>query len=650
MVAVTAWVVTKRLAPPTATGFVLTAYVVGFAEIVAVTLALSVARSLFSWTVLLGLALVLLAALGPWLRRAPTQTSLLRGLAALRSGLRDPIVAVLAITGAIGLGYCAALGLFTPPNDWDAMTYHLARAAFWIQQHAVAYVADSPFAPINAYPPNAEIGALLTLILSGGDRYVGVVQFVALLATATGIYGIGRRIGLDVPAALFGALAFLTLPVVVLQGWTALNDLVVASFLVAATYYLLGTTRVELSFGGLALALAVGTKFTALIALPLVALVALVGQPRRRWLEVALATAAGAAIGSYWLVVNLVHTGSVDAGAAEALGQNPARSPQAILARTTRMLVRFADSQRLGRDVILFLVVGAVLLVVAVTDRPQARKLPFLALGLAAVASLPAAMPTLGEALLKAHEKLWLTFGSRDLAFLDENRDPHSPSTVYSYFGSLGFLLIGAGIVLGALAVRQGSIRRVTLVLAAAPLVFALLLATATAYDPFRGRFFMFSVALSASTWGLVLRHRWLAWGATAIALVTVPLAFVHSTEKPAGISFLERGASQGVWGKSREQVQTWNRGGGTAQTIEFFTTVPRESHVGLRVGEDDWVYPYFGSQLGRTVVFARAGVSLDGLDWLVVAPDQAAPPSSAWSTALETADGWRVYRRAAAE
>ena len=649
MVAMTAYVATRRLAPPTTTDVVLGAYLVGFAEIVAIVLALSVVRSLYAWTVLACLAVVLVVTLGASFRTT-SHRSPLSGLRTLRAASRDPVVAVLAIGVVIGLGYSAVLGLLTPSNDWDAMTYHLARAAFWIQQHAVAYVPNSPFAPINAYPPNAEIGALLTLILSGGDRYVGAVQFVALLATASGTYGIGRRIGLDAPAALFGALAFLTLPVVLLQSWTALNDIVVASFLVAATYFLLGTTRVDLGLAGVALALAVGTKFTALIALPLVALVALVGQSRHRWLTIAVTTAAGAAIGSVWLVVNLVHTGSIDAGAADALGQDPARSPQAILARATRMLVRFADSQRLGRDVILYLVVGAALFVVAtVIDRPKARRLPFVALGLAVVAALPAAMPTIGEALLRAHEKLWVTLGSRDLAFLDKNRDPHSPSTVFSYYGSLGIVLIVTGIVLSVLAVRRGVVRREALVLAAAPLAFALLLATAAAYDPFRGRFFMFPVALAAATWGLVLPHRWLAWGATAIAVVTVPLVFVHSTEKPAGIALLERGTTRGVWGKSREQVQTWTRGGGTARTIEFFKNIPHESRVGLRVGEDDWVYPYFGRHLERRVVFAPPRVPLDGLDWLVVAPGHAAPAASSWSTALETADGWHVYRRIAA-
>jgi hypothetical protein len=82
------------------------------------------------------------------------------------------------------------------------------------------------------------------------------------------VFGLARRLGLEASAAWFAGLAFLSLPLVLLQSSTALNDLVVGSFLVAATFLLLGTTRVELVLGAAAVAQAVGTKFTAYIALP----------------------------------------------------------------------------------------------------------------------------------------------------------------------------------------------------------------------------------------------------------------------------------------------------------------------------------------------------------------------------------------------
>jgi hypothetical protein len=254
-------------------------------------------------------------------------------------------------------------------------------------------------------------------------------------------------------------------------------------------------------------------------------------------------------------------------------------------------------------------------------------------------------MRTLGDQFLRIHEKLWLTVGSRDLAFLDDNRDQHSPSTVYSYFGSLGFVLIATGIVLAALSVRRRTVAPVAVALAAAPILFAFVLSIAIAYDPFRGRFFVFSVALAAATWGLALPHRWLAWGAAAIALVTVPLSFVHSTEKPLNHSIFDGGTNSSVWGTSRETVQTWLRQDGTSEVVDFFAREPQRGRVGLRVRADDWIYPFSGRTLGRDVVFVPDGPVDPTLDWLVVSPDDEGAPGARWSVVLRTDDGWRVYR-----
>ncbi len=185
------------------------------------------------------------------------------------------------------------------------------------------------------------------------------------------------------------------------------------------------------------------------------------------------------------------------------------------------------------------------------------------------------------------------------------------------------------------------------LALATAPIIFALVLSIAIEYDPFRGRFFIFAMALAASTWGLALPHRWLAWGAAAIALVTVPLSFVHSTEKPLNHSIFERGTNSSVWGTSRESVQTWLRQDGTAELVEFFAREPLQGRVGLRVRADDWIYPYSGRTLGRDLAFVPGGPIDPTLNWLVVNPEDERAPGARWSLVLRTDDGWRVYRPA---
>ena len=116
------------------------------------------------------------------------------------------------------------------------------------------------------------------------------------------------------PEALVAGLLVATLPVIALQASTAQNDLVVASFLVAAVVLLLDRYSGAAPWlAGAATALALGTKVTALIAIPVLLVVALVVWPERQGARLA-AVLLGSAAGSYWYVVNWRHTGSWDGG------------------------------------------------------------------------------------------------------------------------------------------------------------------------------------------------------------------------------------------------------------------------------------------------------------------------------------------------
>ena len=139
--------------------------------------------------------------------------------------------------------YAVALGLATPQNDFDTVFDHLWRAALWRENQAVGY-PDCDCAPyINAYPPHGEMGVLATMVLGGSDRYAALVQAAAFVALAVGVVGVARGLGLARREALLGALLVATLPVIALQASTAQNDLVVASFVVAAAAFLLDKGR-----------------------------------------------------------------------------------------------------------------------------------------------------------------------------------------------------------------------------------------------------------------------------------------------------------------------------------------------------------------------------------------------------------------------
>src|SRR4029079_8445323 len=295
-------------------GFVLAVYILATAEIVAVSLALSTVRGLTRPALLAVVVVVFgLALCARWWSDRPRPR-----LAPLGHALRDAlddraVVALAALAVAVHL-YLLAVALAFPQSLPDTLLYHLPRAALWKQQHAVAYVLDVPDNRIDAFPPVAEIEAAASMILSDGDRYVGLVQVFAVAGACAAIVGIARRLGLSRRAALFGALAFATFTVVALQAPTALNDLVVASLLVVCAYFALGSSRVELGLAATALALGLGAKGTVIYALPVLAAFVLASQPRSRWWSLAGAGAAGLAGGSFWFVLNLVETGDPRGG------------------------------------------------------------------------------------------------------------------------------------------------------------------------------------------------------------------------------------------------------------------------------------------------------------------------------------------------
>ena len=191
---------------------------------------------------------------------------------ALREALGDRAVAALAALAVAVHLYLLAVALAFPQSLPDTLLYHLPRAALWKQQHAVAYVLDAPDVRINAFPPVAEIESMASMVLSDGDRYVGLVQLLAVAGACGAIVGIARRLGMSRRAALFGSLAFATFTVVALQAPTALDDLVVASLLIVCAYFALGSSRAELGLATTALALASARRGRSSLGCPFSAL------------------------------------------------------------------------------------------------------------------------------------------------------------------------------------------------------------------------------------------------------------------------------------------------------------------------------------------------------------------------------------------
>ncbi len=651
----TAGLLAASLRLPGATDFLLAGYLIAAAEMIAVALALSPFDALTRPALLIACGALLVVAVGVWvIRGRPAPPSLRPAACAARKAFRDPVLLVLGVAVVGALSYAAVVAVATPPNDFDSLWYHLARAAFWKQEHAVAYVESANDLRLNVFTPGAEVLSVWAMVLEGSERFAGLLQLVSLLATMLAIAGLSRRLGLDPRTALFGALLFATLPVVALQAATPLNDIAVAAFLAIAIYFLRSEARPALALGALALALAVGTKGTTLLALPLLMAVAAVLSPRRRWPAVLLAGAVGLVAGSFWYVVNAVETGA-PIPRFVPISDTPehTRSLLRIPAAVARMAVDTIDpAGSVGRDRFLYALAAGTIVVagVLVGARRRSRNPLLVGAGAAALVLLPLAFDPLHDRLLRGYQKLWLELDQRDLAFLASDRDPTQPTPFTSWYGPLGLLLFLAALPLVVREIRRGALPRGSLVLLLSPVLFVVILAMSTTYGPFNGRYLMFPVALAAATWGVVISVRPLAWAASAIAAVTLVLSFVHYLEKPAGFSVLGGASPPSVWTQSRIDVlsSAETRGGaGPLRVIE--SQADHDATVALRIRQDDVSYPYFGAELDRRIVFVDGqGEGLVGReDWLVVAPGlRVKTCASGWLEVPAQEAGWRLYRR----
>jgi hypothetical protein len=626
--------------------FLLATYLLASAEIVALSLLLSTGRWLDRGASLVAFLCVFAVAVVVWrLSDGPSPASPADSAEAVRSVVRDRVVGSFTALAVLTHAYLLASALTVPQGVEDALLYHLPRAALWKQQHAVAYVPDAPDERINAFSPNAEIETMASMILSDGDRFVTVAQLLAVLFACLAIVGVARQLGLSLRAGVFGALAFSTFTVVALQTPTALNDLVVGSLLVICAYFALGTSRTELALAALALALALGTKLTALFALPALALFVLSSQPRRRWPAIAVFGAAGLVAGFLWLGVNLAHTGRLDAGVGVDRGGSAAERVRLSFLD----LLELSDAE--GKGLLLSPLWGAGVLVVALAAagglaaRRRWRQsgvallvgvLSFLALPMLSVWAQVA-----DRALGQARAAVGL---SESVAGGVPNRLLESP--MHSSYGLAFVVLLVAA---GALAVVDVVHRKLSasalVALGGVPLTL-LVVALTLAYDPQHMRYIVFPVALSSAVFGVALRVRVLAWATVAVSAATLLVLLGYFVPRPAGVAFLPEN-------RESDRTARWfvqggeGRGKGDPDAFRYLELeVPADATLALAVLRDTYLYPAWDARLRRTVLFVdEAGTIPDQAEWLVIGPRKTVD-TAGWRLQLATERGWRILRR----
>lgn len=558
----TALLAATALRPESVVTFALAAYLFAWAEVVGTTEVLSLFRGVGLGGYLGGEGLVLAAVAALWVRLGrpwPHKPRFTRSSAA-----SHPVLVALGAVVVAACVYEAVVGLATPGTDIDELWYHLPRAAAWLH-HGGLFQIPGGNAAENDYPPNAEIGVLFGFAFLHRDTLAAVPQLVAEASLVLVIFGIARRVGASVAGAFFAGLLMLTLSDVALEAMTALNDIVVASFVGAAAYFLLGLpSRVELALAALAVGLALGTKYTAFFALPSLVLLAVATIPSRRLLALAAYAILGFAMfGAYGYVENVSHSHSLLGGSAQEIGTAPASiTARGTISTMARNAYRFVDLSgyrvhtawldpiaSAGRDIFRVLHIP--------TDPPEAS-----------------------------------TGGS---PFLFDVNVYSTPGT--SWYGPLGPLLVVPLTIVFAVrwALRKAS--RIEGLLALTLPLYLLVTALAYRYTS-QGRFFITPVALTLPLAAVLYRRRSLAGVVTVIAVVTLVFALAYDVEKPTGLT-----GSTAIWHLDRPTAQSLVFGSGVAQLIRAVDRLPAREDIGVDAGEVFFGYVLYGPTLRRGLV-----------------------------------------------
>ncbi|GAB4511481.1 MAG: hypothetical protein OHK0046_09630 [Anaerolineae bacterium] len=236
-------------------------------------------------------AVLAVIAVGVWWQQGkpPLPFSGLRSATPTRADLVNSLRAYPLLWGfgvfvVLLYGFALYLTLSMPANEWDTLSYRLARVGYWLQ-HETLLPWDAHDLRQTAYPPNTELLWLWTMLGVRGGQLVGGVGWLTTLFAALLIGGMARLLGFNRAQTVFAVLVWVTLPLTLLQAVSTQNDALAGVFAVSSVYFLylgLGyqghdraTTLQKrphhtgaLIVSGLALGLAVGTKTTVLFFLP----------------------------------------------------------------------------------------------------------------------------------------------------------------------------------------------------------------------------------------------------------------------------------------------------------------------------------------------------------------------------------------------
>jgi hypothetical protein len=537
------------------------------ASIVASSIVLSLMRQLTRPGLLTAQLVVAVVSVSAWVWiRKPTRSTirppdLRRFVAAVRS---HPVVAVLGFFVIAALAFEFVLAVAVAPNNWDGVSYHLSRAAYWLQYKSAFRFPGGSFAQLD-HPAASEMLLAWTLSLSGSDRFAALVQWASAIGCGLCVFLGAVLLGFRRAQAAFAAGLFLLLPIVILEATSTQNDLVAAFFVGGAAVFavrgIAARSFGDLVVGAIALGLAVGTKGTVLITLPSLAIIVAAALrryrlPRKVALSgVALAVVALLALGSFSYVQNWQDTGSPFGDAHEFTKRTDGFFPNLI-----RNAWTFVDFPGMNLEWL----------------QDPVRD---------------AALATFGD--LETEGTPSLSGATQDTPFLffvdtavDEDNTSFGPLVLFVLLPLMVFMLVWPKVTSGERVVALSA-------LLALGVCFVALNA-----NPWIARLLIVFIMLGAPLLARVAQHAGIQVVVLLVGLSVVLPSLLINGQKPV---LVEEGRN--TFGMDRRTQQTIARPE-TKPVFDFIDRhVPREATIGFVGSTASWDYPLFGANRERRVL-----------------------------------------------
>jgi 4-amino-4-deoxy-L-arabinose transferase-like glycosyltransferase len=184
------------------------------------------------------------------------------------------------------------IAIVSPPNNGDGMSYHMPRVVHWIQNRTVAFYPTHILRQLYL-APGAEYAIAHFQVLSGGDRFANLVQWLSMVGCLVGVSLIAKELGGDENVQVAGTVICATIPMGILQGSSVQTDYAVSLWLVCMAFFTLRLLRrpdrADRWLLAASLALALLTKATAyLFAAPFLVWVVVDGMRKGRRVGMAI--------------------------------------------------------------------------------------------------------------------------------------------------------------------------------------------------------------------------------------------------------------------------------------------------------------------------------------------------------------------------